>query len=439
MPPLVGSYNYAEKALESITFSQGRQIAEQYGTPTRIYLEKALKDGIDSIKSVTAPFGLTARFAMKANPLRGILRMMNEHGIHIDASSQYEVRRAMRAGIPAHHIQLTAQEWPQEDGILRDLHEKGVLLNPCSLNQLTRFANLFPGADVGFRVNPGLGSGGTNRTNTGGVASSFGIWHENLGEVFDIVRGGNLKLTRLHSHIGSGSDVSIWTRCAELTLQVAAEMIRMQPEIADSLRVINLGGGYKVARVETEAHTDIYEAFERINGLLRAFAEQHRCRLHLEIEPGTYPLAHAGYLLARVQDLASTGSEGYRFLKLDTGMTELLRPSLYGAQHAMKLLIDSKARENERVGYVVVGHCCESGDIFTPKPGSPEELSERLLPRAEIGDLMLIGGAGAYAEGFSTVGYNSFPEPAAVMIEESGSIRLLKKRSDPAAYERDEL
>ena len=81
------------------------------------------------------------------------------------------------------------------------------------------------------------------------------------------------------------------------------------------------------------------------------------------------------------------------FIKLNTGMTELLRPSIYGAQHLISLL-QSKAQKSTK-DYVVVGHCCESGDILTPAPGAPELLAPRNLPVASIGDYCVIDGAGA--------------------------------------------
>lgn len=428
MEKQLASFEFAQHIQQKLTSKQCRQIADAYDTPTRVYFAEAIESSARHALSIPNPYGLNVRFAMKANPLKGVLQRFNRLGIQIDASSQYEVTRAMAAGIPAAHIQLTAQEWPREDTILVDFYRQGVILNPCSLHQLRRFGNLFSGSEVGFRVNPGLGSGGTNRTNTGGPGSSFGIWHEALPEVVKIIKEHKLSLTRLHSHIGSGSDVSVWERCADLTLDVAARLVREIPEAKNTLKLVNLGGGYKIARMEGEKHTDLHAAFKGIEEKLIAFAGSIGPKLKLEIEPGTFLIAHSGILLSRVQDFSDTGSEGYNFLKLDSGMTELLRPSLYGAQHPISLVPHDGREINQNEDYVVVGHCCESGDIFTPAPGAPEELATRALPKAEIGDFVLIGGAGAYAEGFSVAGYNSFPTPAAVIVEANGEIVPLKKR-----------
>merc|ERR1712224_1101344 len=102
-------------------------------------------------------------------------------------------------------------------------------------------------------------------------------------------------------------------------------------------------------------------------------------------------------------DVVSTrgaGSGGYDFIKLDAGMTEVLRPSLYGAQHPVTIVPKSDdPRSTEGAAtkeYVVVGHCCESGDLLTPAVGEPEVIAPRSLVEAEIGDAVVIGSAGAY-------------------------------------------
>ena len=119
-------------------------------------------------------------------------------------------------------------------------------------------------------------------------------------------------------------------------------------------------------------------------------------------------MANAGGLLAEVHDLVNTGQGGYHFIKLNTGMTELLRPSIYGAQHPIDVFnkkISDKSN-NASYDYVVVGHCCESGDILTPAPGDPELLATRSFSDVEIGDLVLIGGTGAYASAMTLKNYN---------------------------------
>jgi diaminopimelate decarboxylase len=291
-----------------------------------------------------------------------------------------------------------------------------MLYNACSLHQLDAFGRLTPGREVSVRINPGLGSGATNRTNTGGPASSFGIWHEYLDDVTTLAKRYDLKLTRLHSHIGSGTDPEVWKRCTRMTLDIAARL----PDV----RRINLGGGFKVGRMPGEPSADMADVGAHVRAELLAFRDRDGRALHLEIEPGTYLVASAGTVVATCVDVVDTGRDGYVFAKLDAGMPEVTRPSLYGAQHP----IDVLAAGRPEIDVVFVGPCCESGDILTPAPGDPEALAPRRVPRPEIGDLVLVGGAGAYCAAMATINYNSYPQAPEVMREPDGALRLLRRR-----------
>jgi diaminopimelate decarboxylase len=85
------------------------------------------------------------------------------------------------------------------------------------------------------------------------------------------------------------------------------------------------------------------------------------------------------------------------------------------------------------------GPCCESGDILTPAPGDPEALAPRSVPRPQVGDLVIVGGAGAYCAAMSTINYYSYPQAPEVMLELDGSFRLLRKRKDPAQVWQNEV
>ncbi|MGB0184104.1 MAG: diaminopimelate decarboxylase [Opitutales bacterium] len=400
-----------------LEYASAQRIAEEYGTPCYVYDAATLDANAAAVLAFPNAYGLTARYAMN------ILRRFEAAGLHIDASSGYEVKRAMAAGFAPEKISLSTQELPEDFAALCG---QGVLLNACSLNQLERFGTAFEGGEVGLRFNPGAGSGGNNRTNVGGPASSFGIWHEWLPEVQALVAKYQLKVVRIHTHIGSGSDPAVWQKISSMSL----DLVRAFPEV----HTLNLGGGYKVARMPEETGTDLQACGAPVAEKFREFAAETGREIHLEIEPGTFLLANAGAVLAKVQDMVSTGPQGYEFLKLNTGMTELLRPSLYGAQHPVTLL--QAEPSSETVEYVLAGHCCESGDILSPAPGDPELLAPRALPRAAIGDLCVIDGAGAYC---AAKHYNSYPEAAEILLECDGSTRLIRKRQAPDALWADEI
>ena len=391
------------------------EVRDRFATPCYVYVRGALEAAAGRALAVPAPFGLTVRYAMKANPSRGVLELFRDLGLHVDASSDHEVERALRAGFPAGSIQLTSQMPSRR---LPGHLARGVLFNACSLHQLEAFGRAAPGQPVSVRMNPGLGSGSTNRTNTGGPASSFGIWHEHLGDVKAIAERFDIRITRLHSHIGSGTDPEVYKRVTRMTLDLASKL----PDVG----VVNLGGGFKVGRMPGEPSADLADVGAHVARELTAFRDRDGRALGLEIEPGTYLVANAGMVVATCVDVVDTGRDGYLFAKLDTGMPEVTRPSLYGAQHPIHVL----AQGREEADVIFVGPCCESGDILTPAPGDPEALAPRRVPRPQIGDLVIVGGAGAYCAAMSTINYNSYPQAPEVMLEPDGALRLLRRRQD---------
>lgn len=399
-----------------ITRELAEQIHSKVGTPCYVYSEAILRESAAKVLAFPNAFGLTARYAMKASPNSNLLRLFASMGMHFDASSGFEVRRAIAAGIEPQRISLSTQELPED---FVSLVEAGISVNVCSLNQLKRFGSALPGGKVGLRFNPGLGSGGTQRTNVGGPASSFGIWNEQIDKVQELVESFELNVFRIHSHIGSGSDPDVWVRVVSMNLG----LVEAFPDVTN----LNLGGGYKVGRVAGEKTTDLQAIGEKMKVEFEQFAARTGREIHLEVEPGTYLVSNGASILSRVQDEAQTGDSGYNFLKLDTGMTENTRPSMYGSQHPMWVLPADELERGEE-DYIVVGHCCESGDILTPAPSDPEALLPRRLTEAKIGDYFVVGGAGAYCSSMSAKNYNSFPEAAEVLVRKGGRVAIIRER-----------
>jgi len=401
---------------EPLGIAVAAEVRNRFGTPCYVYDHAILEAAARRALAFPAPFGFTLRYAMKANPSRGVLVLFRELGLHIDASSDHEVERAFRAGFGPETIQLTSQIPSRR---LREHVARGVLVNACSLHQLEEFGLAAPGREVSVRMNPGLGSGSTNRTNTGGPASSFGIWHEYLDDVQTLAKRYAVKITRLHTHIGSGTDPEVWKRATRMTLDLAAKL----PDVGR----VNLGGGFKVGRLPGEPSVDLDDVGAHVRRELVEFRVRNGRALHLEIEPGTYLVANGGFVVATCVDVVDTGRGGYVFAKLDTGMTEVTRPSLYGAQHPIHVLAEGR----DEADVVFVGPCCESGDILTPAPGDPEALAPRRVARPRIGDLVIVGGAGAYCAAMSTINYNSYPRAPEVMLTADGTLELLRRGQHP--------
>lgn len=398
-----------------LNWQTAKKIADKFSTPCYVYDESSLVKQAKASLAFPNAFGLTVRYAMKASSNAAILKLFDSLGLHIDASGEYEVERAIRAGIAPARISLSSQQLPAD---LKGIVKAGVLYNACSLRQLEEFGKIARGGEVGVRINPGLGSGGTQRTNVGGPASSFGIWFEYIPQIKEIAKKYGLKIVRIHTHIGSGSDPLVWQKVAKMSIDTVEQF----PDVS----TLDMGGGFKVGRVAGEKSTDLQKIGKPVAKLVKDFAARTGRKLHFEIEPGTFLLANCAAVISTVQDMCDTGKDGYKFIKLDSGMTDILRPSIYGAQHPVSILSAKPEKKTEK--YIVVGHCCESGDILTPAVGDPEALNPRPMKKAKIGDLCVIGGCGAYCSSMSPSNYNSYPASAEVMLLKSGKIKLIRRR-----------
>jgi diaminopimelate decarboxylase len=395
-----------------------REVAARFGTPVYVYDEATLRAAAAELLALPAPFGLSGLFAIKACSNRAVLRVFDDAGLGFDASSVWEAWRILGAGIDASKVYLTAQSLGEG---FEDLVERGVHVTACSLAQIERYGRAFPGTEIALRINPGEGSGGNNRTNVAGPNASFGIWHELLTEARIEAERHGLTVTKAHHHVGSGGDPVAWGRIAARTL----EFVENLPDVT----TVNLGGGFKVARVPGETATDLEAVGREVRSLLLDFAERTGRKLRLQLEPGTYLTANAGVVVARVDDVVATGDDGHVFAKLDAGMPHVLRPAMYGAQHGIDLFPGADGGTlGAETDVVVVGPCCESGDILTPAPGDPEGLGPRRLPRPARGDFALIGGTGAYCASMAASNYNAIPAAPEVLRRTDGTLDLVRRR-----------
>lgn len=372
-------------------------------TPRFEYSRSTIEKTINLLLGLSSPYGLAVRYAIKANPHPEIIKIMNDRGVYFDASSSYEAEELLDQGIVGNKISLSSQQSPHN---LEVLLRAGVLFTATSINQLKLFLNCasHPNA-LSVRINPAFGAGHNNRTSTGGTSASFGIWHEYIDEVLLLAKAQQVTINKLHIHIGSGADSAVWQEVMERSLAVVEKL----PDVT----TLDIGGGYKIHRYGDEKEADMPEIVAMFGKQLQLFFEKTGRKISLEIEPGTYLIAHAGTLVASVDDIVDTGSSGYTFLRLNTGMNDFLRPTLYGSRHTIEVMNESSTTKE----YVVVGHNCESGDILSPSNGNPEEIETRTLKEARIGDEVRIYDTGAYCASMRAKGYNSFPDAIEVMVD----------------------
>jgi diaminopimelate decarboxylase len=386
-----------------------RALADRFGTPVFVYDRAKIEERIRDLSGFPV-----IRYAQKANPNLAILALMRRNGALVDAVSAGEIHRALRAGYEPGQIVYTSDVFDRHALELVGRH--GIHVNCGSPDMIAQFGSRCPGQPITLRINPGFGHGHSRKTNTGGEQSKHGIWHEGLRDAIGLAAQYSLEVTGLHMHIGSGTDF-------EHLAKVCGALSEAALEVGPTLTRISVGGGLPVPYRPSERPLDVpaYTA-HCVTAKERLEARLGR-PLELEVEPGRYLVAEAGYLITEIRAIKRQG--GNTFYLLDTGFNALPRPVLYGAYHAMSVCPSSGVPSgNEAV--VVAGPLCESGDVFTQAEGGVVET--RLLPAARVGNLLVLHGAGAYAAAMGS-NYNSFPLAAEVLVSD-GEAFLIRRRQE---------
>ena len=403
--------------------------ADEFGTPVYVYDESHILTRCRECLDMPNAYGLTVRYAMKANSNRTLLKLIGGAGLCFDASSLNEVIRAGLAGIPVGSIMLTTQEvlGGESMAVLEGLILRGLKYNVCSLRQLRQIGDFLSANRIfpGIRIHPGVGAGESATRNTGDDYSCFGIHLSDIAEARAYAQEKDLLFPHVHVHIGSGGDSEIWRQNIDLELGILEEHF---PD-ADT---VSFGGGLKEARMPEDHPADIDALGSYAKERIEDFYKRTGRKLKMEIEPGTYIVANSGYAVTRVLDKKSTSRSN--FIITDGGMEINSRPLLYGSKHPVYVVAGdgSRVKSSEYDGVqhafkaVIAGKCCESGDCQTLDMDGhtvPREMAD-----AEAGDLVIIGGTGAYCSSMAPHNYNSHTQIPEVLFTANGGLRLIRKR-----------
>lgn len=401
---------------ESIAGIPVATLARNFGTPTYVYDEAVVRARIADLERFDV-----VRFAQKANSNLAILDLCRREGVVVDAVSAGEIARALRAGFlpegDPDPIVYTADLFDRD--AMESVIKHGVRVNCGSPDMIEQYGERVAGGEIVLRINPGFGHGHSQKTNTGGAHSKHGIWHEDLEDCVARAKRQNLEISGIHVHIGSGVDMKHLSRVAS----AAASFAR---RVGPSVTTLSAGGGLPTPYHPDDEAIDVDAYFEVWDAERKSLEARFGHAVQLEIEPGRYLSAEAGFLLTEVRAIKRNGEN--LFYVVDAGFNTLARPVLYGAYHPMSLAPADGAATGPRelVDAVVGGPLCESGDIFTQEEGGV--VRSQILPRAEVGDTLIIECAGAY--GFVMASrYNSKPLPAEVLIRE-GTAHLVREREN---------
>jgi diaminopimelate decarboxylase len=381
-------------------------LVAEFGTPAYIYAEEDIRararSYLDAFNARSEDFEVL--YASKAAPITAIYRMLAEQGLSVDVASGGELHMALRAGFDPARIYLHGNNKTEAE--LRYAVEAGVgHVIVDSFVEIARLDGMLDRPqDVLIRVTPGILPSTHSYVQTGGLDSKFGFGLEDglaSRAVAEVLGSRNLRLVGLHAHIGS--------QIFELEPYVAA--IEALAGLVDGeweCRILNVGGGLGIAYTSEDdpppidAYVDV-----KVRGVERVFDPVPR----ILIEPGRSLVGNAGvtaYEIGTVKEIPGVRT----YLSVDGGMSDNLRPMLYGSRY--EAVVANRAAAVPETLATVAGMHCESGDIL---------ITDVLLADPGPGDVLVTPATGAYGHAMAS-NYNGVPRPPVVFCRE-GDARLV--------------
>ena len=357
-----------------------RGLARMHGTPTFFYSARRLTDNVERLHTALHKAGLDGRYrvlyAMKANRFAPLLTHLKSTGlVGIDACSPNEVEHAIACGFRPEEISFTNTSLSRTDYQRLNRFE-GISMQCDSLTCIRNWGEMGRGRNIGLRINPSIGLGRADNDKlqyAGEDTTKFGIYREQFLEAIALAKRYDLTITKIHFHTGCGyltPQLDYWERIIQTCMWFV-------DQVADSVQVVNVGGGLGVPHTAFDAPLDLNQ-WAAV--LARNFKDR---KLTIEVEPGDYLAKDTGILLLTVNTVEVKRDK--TFVGVDAGFNIALEPAVYGLPFQP---VPAMVREGEKMKVTVAGHINEALDIFYH--------NVEITP-VEEDDVLVLINAGAYS------------------------------------------
>lgn len=387
-----------------------RDLAERFGTPLYVYSYQTLIDHFVKLKDAFREVKPLICYSVKANSNLAILRALVDKGAGLDIVSGGELYRAVKAGCPAERI-VYASVGKTEKEIEEAISKRILFFNAESLPELENINRISSSlgriTKAAIRINPDVEPKTHKFITTGKLTNKFGIDFDSAYKIF-LIRNKfpSLNICGLHIHIGSQITGSAPYVAA---IGKMVKFIQKLKKRGIGLEYLNIGGGLGIV-YDKETPQTAQKFARSILPLLKETG------LKIIMEPGRFIAGNAGILMTKILYVKSTPKK--KFIIVDAGMNDLIRPALYGAYHnILPARIEKRGSRIEKVD--IAGPICESADFFA---------KDRNLAKVKEGDYLAIMGAGAYGFSMSS-NYNSRRRPEEVMVVKDKAFTIRKRDS----------
>lgn len=420
---LHGTMDIDDEGVLNIGGVSTSELVESFGTPLLVLDEEEIRQNIGKyVNSFEENYcNFKVLYAGKAFLNRTLCKVLEEEKIGLDVVSGGELYIALQAGFPPEEIyfhgnnKLPAEiEMGLENDIGRfmvDNLQEAELLNELAGKKDKQ-------VDVILRITPGIEAHTHEFIQTGHLDSKFGVSFTNgqaLNLIKKIINSENLNLKGLHAHIGSQIfDFIAYEKLIEVMFEFLDEI---KTETGQILKELDLGGGLGIMYTEEDDPPVINDFIEVVTNKVSDEADNYNYPLpQVLIEPGRSIVGTAGTTLYRVGTIKKV-PEMSKYIAVDGGMTDNIRPALYDADYDAFLANRCNEKAAEKV--TIAGKCCESGDILI------EDIN---LPAARPGDILAVTSTGAYTYAMSS-NYNGIPRLAVVLVRDGEANLIIKRES----------
>ena len=399
-------------AEKNFPLSQERleEVIKDYPTPFHLYDEKGIRENIRRLKKAFAwAPEFREHFAVKATPNPRIVQILAEEGAGTDCSSLPELLISKAAGVTGEKIMLTSNDTPADE--FQKAIELGAIINLDDLSHLDYLEeNAGLPACLSFRFNPGNLIEGNDIIGRP-TEAKYGLPHDQLLEGYKRAKEKGVQRFGLHTMVISNelrSEGLIYT--AELMFKLAVEI---KEKLGITLEFVNLGGGIGIPYRPEEEPVNLEEVGQGIKALYEKYMIPNGLgHAAIAMESGRAMTGPSGWLVSTVLHEKKTYKD---YIGLDSCMSNLMRPALYGAYHHITIMGKEHAPKDHM--YDITGSLCENNDKFA---------IDRRLPEIKIGDRLIIHDTGAHghAMGFN---YNGKLWSAELLLKEDGNIELIRR------------
>ncbi len=401
-----------------VTLNQLKEISSKYPTPFHLYDEKGIRDNARRLHQAFAwNKGFKEYFAVKATPNPSILKILKEEGCGVDCSSYTELMMSDVVGFNGDEIMFSSNVTPREDFALARKLNAAINLDDITHIEFLEQAAGIP-ETISCRYNPGGEFTINNAIMDTPREAKYGFTRPQLTEGFRMLQEKGVKHFGLHAFLASNTtDNSYYPALARVLFETAVEL---QQETDAHIAFINFSGGIGIPYRPEQAPADIFAIAQKVRKVYEEIlipADMGDVAIYTEL--GRFMAGPYGCLVATAIHEKHIHKE---YIGLDACAANLMRPAMYGAYHHITVM----GKEDQPLDheYDITGGLCENNDKFA---------IDRMLPKIDIGDLLLIHDTGAhgYAMGYN---YNGKLRSAEILLKEDGDCELIRRAETPADY-----